>query len=815
MSARKRFRRVVLELALKPFRVLKDDSVREVCAELFRQWAPLIRPADESAVLLWTSDGTEILTYRGRPDDEFEWARYIGFANTRFPNAYERPGCRDYRKAVLYTDAPPAMTYGWLRRIVQALKHVGREATGKPVRVGATFDPGPEFADSPWRYELHPEVFVQSPKGLRSLFLCAYATLHGDSQEYAGYPDGIPEGTPFGRFLGRQAQRFLTDLGFDYIWFSNGFGFSHFGSSRLGEAFDGKEFDQAAARAFAEKTLGFWRDFRSECPDYPIETRGSNLTTGVDLSRDGVPMEGIYRGGFNVAPPPNSPWGALDGDFALELVGHMSRIAELPGEEFPFRFYVHDAWYPIRPWYDAYGRRPLDIYCPLALGRINGKGEVEHPASVEFLAVNTCEGDLPERSAIEVVPHVLTGADHLPDAPGIVTWVYPWTEYHEMTFGEPCRMDEVFLGDWFVQDAVNNGFPVNTVVSSESFASSYALKPGAYAATVLFLPVPSRRSPVVNALCDFVSRGGKAILYGPVTHAHTRVREMLNLALAAPVSGQLAIDCAVGVAPLEEAGYPERIHHRPISSAGGMEEVLADPDDAATSVCATCSGNGEERVAALLRSLPEWKGGAVAWVRATNSFEVGDPPRRDDPEQWFIGGCLPRFLLARLGYTMSVVKYSPAVRTPIWFVSRSDNAFYFTGYTPDTTVVSRFRFPYGAPALVGWQTRLREGFSTYAFGTCYHEECRLFVDQAEEATVSCTDLPSRFLWIRRRLKVTGLKDATIRFFRDSTCPDARLLIARIREAHPHGDEEECAYELEGDGAMAVARHVSGGIMISW
>ncbi len=814
MTNGKRFRRVVLETALKPFRVLEDAAVRRVCVELFRQWMPLIRSVDEVAVLLWSADGTEILTYDGDLDREFEWAKHIGFANTQYPHAYERPGCRDYRKAIPYTDDPPAMTYGWLKRILAALKEVGREQTAKPVRVGATFDPGPEFADSPWRYEKHPEIFVDAPNGQRSLFLCAFAELQGDEERYAGFSDGIRDGTSFGTFLGRQSQHFLTDLGFDYIWFSNGFGFSQFGSSRLGWAFDGTSFDRDAARSFAEKTRGFWEEFRRECPDFPVETRGSNLTTGVDLSRDGVPMDGIYSGDFGVAPPPNSPWGALDGDFALELVGHMSRIAELPGNRFPFRFYVHDSWYPIRPWYDAYGRRPLDIFCPLSLGRINADGEVEHPADVEFLTVNTCEGDLPERSAIEVIPHILTAADHFPDAPGIVTWVYPWDEYHRMTFGEPNRMDEVFLGDWFVQDCVNNGFPVNTVVSSANFAESFRTKPGAYRDTVLFTPVPSSDSWVTEPLCDFVRSGGKAILYGPTRHAAPQVREMLNLWEADPISGELDIDCPVVVDELA-AAYPTRIHHREISSAGGISEVLCDPDDDATEICARVRSERDERVAALVRRPSAWNGGALGWVRGTNSFTVSSHMRRDDPARWFIGGYLPRFLLSRMGFHMAVEKSSPEVRTPIWFVSRSDNAFYFTGYTPVTTLESRFRFPQGAPILVGRQTKLSDGQSTYNLGPCYHEECRLFVEQERDTTISCTDFPSRFPWIRRRLKVTGLANATITFYRDSCCLEAPLSIAPTVHSHPRGDEEEIPYELTDDGLVAVASGLSGDVMISW
>ena len=41
------------------------------------------------------------------------------------------------------------------------------------------------------------------------------------------------------------------------------------------------------------------------------------------------PLRDIYRGGFHMIAPPNSPWAALDGDFGLEIVGNLSRIAEL------------------------------------------------------------------------------------------------------------------------------------------------------------------------------------------------------------------------------------------------------------------------------------------------------------------------------------------------------------------------------------------------------------------------------------------------------------------------------------------------------
>ena len=84
-----------------------------------------------------------------------------------------------------------------------------------------------------------------------------------------------------------------------------------------------------------------------------------------------------------MAPPPNSPWAALNGDFGLELVGYMTpggRVAARQG--FPFRYYVHDPWWLNSPWLDRYGREPHDIYLPLAVGRIGPAGTVETPGSI-------------------------------------------------------------------------------------------------------------------------------------------------------------------------------------------------------------------------------------------------------------------------------------------------------------------------------------------------------------------------------------------------------------------------------------------------
>ncbi|HQK76819.1 MAG TPA: hypothetical protein PKZ25_11515, partial [Candidatus Hydrogenedentes bacterium] len=262
-------RNVTLEMSLKPFRVMDENAIAAVCDEMFRQWWPLTRHAEQVSVLLWTADGSEILDYRGDLDTPLEWGRYIGIGNWTVAPGSGPPELSLHERPYLYTEDPPIITYGWLKRITAIIKNVGAEQTGRPVRVGATFDPGPEFAKSSFKFERHPEVCLGNTIGKGS-FVCCYSVLHGDTVAYAGFPEGIPEGTPFGTFFGRQCQHFLADLGFDYIWFSNGFGFGLEAWGATGAVFDGEAFHTGEIAAVRDKILDFWTLFRRECSAFPI-----------------------------------------------------------------------------------------------------------------------------------------------------------------------------------------------------------------------------------------------------------------------------------------------------------------------------------------------------------------------------------------------------------------------------------------------------------------------------------------------------------------------------------------------------------------
>ena len=811
-----RFRSVTLEMTLKPLRDPSDAAMREVCRTLARQWRPLIQDADSLAVLLFAADGSEILEYTGDASAEIEWARYIGFDNPAGPIPGDPGNEALHSRAYLYRDDPPRYTYADLKRLVTVFRDALHAETGLPVRLGAFFDPGPEFAHSPFKYERHPEICMGGSMGQKSM-VCCYARLHADERAYAGFPDGIPEGTPFGRFFGRQCERFLSDMGFDYLWLSNGFGFGMETWRATGALFDGKVFHPERAGEVRDTILEFWRLFREECPHVPVETRGTNLSTGMDLASDGVPLKAIYEGGFNLAAPPNSPWAAINGDFGLELAGWMSHIVELPSPDCLFRFYTHDPWWLNSPWLDRYGREPHDIYLPLTVGRVTGDGAVHGPDRLAFLTVEDSFGHMPDQVPEETIPHLKEAWRHRPDRPGPLVWVYPFTEYHDRLFHEPDRIGEVFFGDWFIRNAINNGLPLNTVVSSENALRILRERPAVFEESILLLPLPDAGSALARALCDYVRRGGRALFYGPIAHGDAELLSLLGLAKAEPLSGSLNVNLPDSHDSLSEQPYPSNFPHHANISGGGIAAVLQQPDDAARVYCATLRQAGAERAGAVARSQADWRGGCAGWVRGSN---VCEPELRGsllaalDPMANFPADLLLRYALAAFGLTVAVEKDGPHQANPLVCIARIGNGFRFATYAPNANVRLRLRLPQGAPVMTGGDCLLRNGVAVTPLARCGHSECRIFVEQ-ESGEILCREVHSGAMGVRRRIVVRGLCNAVIRFYPEPDTAEAVRFLVDPKYPYMVGDFLTPRRQSGRWGAHLEAGPVTGTLLISW
>lgn len=810
----KSFNNITLEASLKPFKQKDKVYIQSVAKEMFTQWYSLLRHADTVSVMLWTADGSEILDYSGKLIQPLEWAKYMGNPNTDHEVGSGPKELSLHERAYEYINNPPAFTYADLRYIIQTLKETGKSITGKPIRVGATFDPGPEFAKSDFKYHRHTEILGGNAMGNKTFVSC-YSVLNADKVTYAGFPTGIPANTPFGTFFGRQSQHFLNDLGYDYIWFSNGFGFGVEGWSSTGAIFNGKGFEQEKLQGTREKITNFWKLFRKECPLFRIETRGTNLSAGTDLARDGVDLKNIYNGGYNILPPPNSPWAALDGDFGLELTGYMSRMAELPDERYIFRYYTHDPWWVNSPWLDRYGSEPHDIYLPMSVARINKNGEVRVPTHLNFLTIDNSYGDMPTQVPDEVIPHILKARYDKPTAPGPLVWVYPFDEYHQWAYSQKDRLPEIYYGDWFIRQAINNGFPLNTIISTGSFQSAIKSKPGLFAESVLVSIVPNPGSPLEKSLIDYVENGGKLIIYGPADHAGKAFQAFLNEKNSESLEGEFSVVSELMTDRLTKK-FPTTIKHSAVFSGGGISSNIDNKNDAGTKLLATMQQSSNVRDVVWVRSMLDWRGGKVAYVRGTNSssFLGGKLLTPDDPSKWFTGPLLLRYVLKEFGIEYAIDKDSPAIKSPILTVSRGDNAFYFSGYSPNITVKQRLKFPQGAPLFTGFETKLENGAATYSMPTAWHKECRVFVEQ-EEGVLSCKQAYSGDQYITRRMQVTGLRNATIRIYPEDNITFDKLQLF-LNSSYPW-KSGKLEFKV-GDkilGKHFIVENITGELGIAW
>lgn len=502
------FGNITLEISLKPFKATDDASIENVCRSVFEQWKPLLKNRKIISMMLWSADGSELLDYKGELGEEFEWCRYVGNANIPFLGELPQETSLHQRKQ-LFMEHPPKMTYGILKKIVETFRKEGKKLfPNAQIKMGTTFDIGGEFAVSDFKYNRHKEVCKGS--GCQNVgFIDATAVLNGDSHTYAAFPQGIPDKTPMGTFLGAQANAFMADMGFDYIWLSNGFGFSAEPWNADGVIYDGDEFHIDRLAPTKEKLLEFWRLFRKECPRFGVATRGTNYSVGVDYASDGVPLYDIYRKNPDIAPPPNSPWAAINDNIGIEVVGQLTRNCELPGNDYMFRFYAHDIWWMNSPWYDRYGRSPYDIYIPMALARIDENGKTQSPTMLNILSVDNSKGDMPDICANEIMPHLLQAERDAPDEPAPIVLVYPFREY--TTANDAEMLAEMYGGDLFLQNAVNSGFPLASVVSADNFMKHSA---ELYQKSILLVPAVTGDECVDEKLAEYAKDGGKIITYG-------------------------------------------------------------------------------------------------------------------------------------------------------------------------------------------------------------------------------------------------------------------------------------------------------------
>lgn len=806
-------KRVCLELSLKPFKSTDPDFIESVCRKIFTHWSDLTADAEEIAIMMWTADGSELLDYKGDLEEIFEWDRFIGGANPRQTwNKVADPECRGLHSRYYdYMENPPVMHYKDLKEIISTLKRVGKEMTGKDIEVGETFDPGPEFALSDFKYNRHNEVCEGVSMGVKSM-VCCYYSLNGDDCKYAAYPDGIPDGTPFGEFLGKQSQIFLTDMGFDYIWLSNGFGFGTETWGVTGALYNGKEFFPEKIKNCEEKIAEFWKLFRTYC-DYPIETRGTNLTVGIDFSSDAVDHKMIYETVDRLLPPPNSPWAALDGNFGLELAGYMSRAAELPGNDYLFRFYIHDPWWLNSPWIDRYEGQPHDIYLPMSCARIDKDGKVVVANHLNILSIDNSFGDMPDRVPREVTPYLLSAYENAPDEASPFVWVYPFREYSTMASG---RLEKSFFEDWYIIAAINRSLPISTVISTDNFVSLRNKNKDFLKNRVLVSPVPEKGSVCTDALIDFAKSGGKVMLYGSLKDTDERLVKVLGLRLEEELTGLFTAEKSEKLKDnLLYGSYADKLCYNGVLTDGGLSAAADGDIDALLSA----DQDGKKRVIAHTVSAPDWNGGKISWCRGSDCSRkatAADDSVKSDTTvnaELFPVETVLRAQAEDMGYLIKVEKLNKSVKEPVIMMHRHGGSLWYSGYCPDTTVKVSLKTELGAPLLLANETYLTDGAANYHLPRAWRHECRVFVSQEEVGSLHAIEAISTQMGVERRIQINGLKNATLYILPKNGNPDNSYVMLNSPYPHFVSDEFESSIEDTVLGKAIKVSNVSGTLLL--
>lgn len=155
-----------------------------------------------------------------------------------------------------------------------------------------------------------------------------------------------------------------------------------------------------------------------------------------------------------------------------------------------------------------------------------------------------------------------------------------------------------------------------------------------------------------------------------------------------------------------------------------------------------------------------------------------------------------------------------SVKNPVLTISRSNNAFIFSGYNPNSTIQNKFRFPQGAPLLLGLDTKLEKGYSAYTLPTSWNRESRVFVQQ-NDGIVSLKELHSGEMGISKRFRISGLKNATVRIYAEDNVT-AKDFHAYLNANYPW-KEGKISFK-EGDpklGKHFVIENITGSLVVSW
>ncbi len=704
-----------LEVTAKPFKSRDPRDVEKVCRELFRIWKRPVMRADEVCICMSIGNGEHILKWSGNMDDLVIWDQWKGHNNARY--AFDMDSFAGI-PLENYIDNPLPMKYSDLYTIGETLKRVCKEECSKNCRLFTNFEPGPEFAESAFKYVEHPEI-LNKQGAAHGASVAFDACLHKDAYHYAAYPDGIPEGEPFSRFLGKQVNHFFKTFGYEGISLSNGLGFGTFPWTLNGRNFDGKQFGLVDFKEESESMGEFWKIFKKEAP-YPAAAQGTNWPVASDLATKCIPLKDYYDKKYLDLPLGNTVSVFFNDSVGFSMQALLSRSSYADG--FRTYFYLNDMWYPQNPFEDfPYDEEAYDFYIPASMSLIDSKGNHE-ALSGTAMSVGNENGEFAEGTFIKFLPHYERALDHLPDRVSPLTLLYPFEEFHEAAAADKKYLPMLYFTDCFAATAIDSGLPLNSVCATGNFEK--ALEKGTLDETILMTVLPMEGSSYVDKLIAFIRGGGRVLFYGSERYADKRIKDLLGLKTDTAIDGEITLEAAKDLEDVSDETLTGRIlMHTPVDSDGGVSAAAENTNV----LCEVIKGD----VRRAYMTEKEIGAGKAVWVRGTLPFSIENGENIVYHDDRFISA--PRFLryaLSRFGWKI-LESFSQKSNPMQLMMFRHDNGLYFTGYAPDNTLSLGLSTPMGAPLLPGFTTEIKDGAAWYHVPTTLWKPCNIFVKQAE------------------------------------------------------------------------------------
>ena len=170
--------------------------------------------------------------------------------------------------------------------------------------------------------------------------------------------------------------------------------------------------------------------------------------------------------------------------------------------------------------------------------------------------------------------------------------------------------------------------------------------------------------------------------------------------------------------------------------------------------------------------------------------------------------------LKKFGYYFEAAKIIPEQLSPVVTLRWHRQALFMAAFTPDTTVSLKMRFPEGIPLFTETDVFIKDNIAEYRLERAVNWECRIFIEQ-EKGLIQCREVCSENPSISRRLEVSGLHNATVRFYPE---PDTDAKVEFLLNPdffHSVGTILPVEVITYNHRLMLESKDISGTLQINW